>query len=449
MKRTIYLLLISFVALVGCKDDESNPTTNLAEKTFTVTFRQLSRVAFASGDTLLAFAPGDEIAVFDVSQTNRHFVQSTSTDGETHFTGITKESTTYYAVSPYSAEYELEENFITNLQVPAVQQPVAGGFDPNAIVLVGSSSAANLQFRAVNALLRVNVRMDGIDRINLTANDGCLRGPVGTFEYLSTGLLMHTTKTTKTVTLQATGNAKIEAGKDYYLAILPDVYSKGFTLEALDKSGKVLYHLYRPASTTFAQGSVYDFCAIGLPNGTAADGREWADLGLPSGTRWSTANVGAAEPTATGDYYSWGMTTPFVAENWNAYPYLQTEAASVADPVSTLWGKEWATPTNAQFEELANPAYTEWERTEDGCWITSLSNGERIFLPAAGALTAAQGQDRPHMATSGFYWTSTPYNASTEESYRFIYTPTESTPYGTVGRAYRIWGLQLRPVLAD
>ena len=34
------------------------------------------------------------------------------------------------------------------------------------------------------------------------------------------------------------------------------------------------------------------------------------DLGLPSGTKWATFNLGATAPEEYGDYYAWGETAP-------------------------------------------------------------------------------------------------------------------------------------------
>lgn len=36
------------------------------------------------------------------------------------------------------------------------------------------------------------------------------------------------------------------------------------------------------------------------------NGHEWVDLGLPSGTKWATCNVGATYPHENGNYYAWG-----------------------------------------------------------------------------------------------------------------------------------------------
>lgn len=42
------------------------------------------------------------------------------------------------------------------------------------------------------------------------------------------------------------------------------------------------------------------------PTTGTLNGHDWVDLGLPSGTKWATSNVGANSPTAYGDYFAWG-----------------------------------------------------------------------------------------------------------------------------------------------
>ena len=38
------------------------------------------------------------------------------------------------------------------------------------------------------------------------------------------------------------------------------------------------------------------------------NGHEYVDLGLPSGLKWATCNVGAAQPEEYGDFFAWGET---------------------------------------------------------------------------------------------------------------------------------------------
>ena len=53
-----------------------------------------------------------------------------------------------------------------------------------------------------------------------------------------------------------------------------------------------------------------------------ANGHEWVDLGLPSGTLWATCNVGASKPEGYGNYYAWGETSTKRTYNWESYGYV-------------------------------------------------------------------------------------------------------------------------------
>ena len=44
------------------------------------------------------------------------------------------------------------------------------------------------------------------------------------------------------------------------------------------------------------------------------NGYEYVDLGLPSGLKWATCNVGASLPEEYGLYFAWGETTGYTGE---------------------------------------------------------------------------------------------------------------------------------------
>ena len=46
------------------------------------------------------------------------------------------------------------------------------------------------------------------------------------------------------------------------------------------------------------------------------NGYEYVDLGLPSGLKWATCNVGASSPEEYGNYYAWGETQPAPGFNY-------------------------------------------------------------------------------------------------------------------------------------
>lgn len=40
------------------------------------------------------------------------------------------------------------------------------------------------------------------------------------------------------------------------------------------------------------------------------NGHDYVDLGLPSGRRWATCNIGSKSPAGYGDYFAWAETKP-------------------------------------------------------------------------------------------------------------------------------------------
>ena len=105
----------------------------------------------------------------------------------------------------------------------------------------------------------------------------------------------------------------------------------------------------------------------------------YVDLGLS--VKWATANVGADAPEGYGDFYTY-------------------------DEAVSKFGNNL--PTEEQFQELQNNCTWKWttHKGADGYKVTG-PNGKSIFLPAAGN-RSCEG-DVNFVGTSGFYWSSTPY----------------------------------------
>jgi len=118
------------------------------------------------------------------------------------------------------------------------------------------------------------------------------------------------------------------------------------------------------------------------------------DLGLPSGNAWSDVNYGAASETESGDYYSWGEleTKSKFDETTYTSPTADISDGSLAksenDVIFVKEGGRWYLPTVADWNELRDENYTTWtwEETNSvaGYRITSVKNGNSIFLPAVG-----------------------------------------------------------------
>ena len=167
---------------------------------------------------------------------------------------------------------------------------------------------------------------------------------------------------------------------------------------------------------------------------------EYVDLGLPSGLKWAKCNVGATTETAYGDYFMWGSTTPNTADecNWAKAPFnggasefnsdyftshmsewldnngnLKTEF----DAASHIMGGDWRMPTKDEIQELivytTKERFTNYNGTGVNGWKFTGSNGNSIFIPAAGYRSGSWFADQ---GDHGNVWSSSlyildPYNA--------------------------------------
>lgn len=179
------------------------------------------------------------------------------------------------------------------------------------------------------------------------------------------------------------------------------------------------------------------------------EGHEWVDLGLPSGLKWATCNIGASCPEEYGDYYAWGETRPksectisnciSYGESWG-----DVGGDSSRDAARANWGGSWRMPTEAECQELIENCT--WTRTTQnghkGYKVTSKKNGQSIFLPAAGC----RGGDMLFGdGEYGYYWSSSPGESFTDDAC--------SLYFGEGGRGVywsgRDSGRSVRPVLED
>ena len=194
------------------------------------------------------------------------------------------------------------------------------------------------------------------------------------------------------------------------------------------------------------------------------DGHEYVDLGLPSGTLWATCNVGANSPEEYGDYYAWGETEPKSDYSWSTYKYCKgssstmtkyctnssygtvdnkTELEPSDDAATANWGSNWQMPSLEQCKELINSSYTTTTWTTmngvNGRMIVSKSNGNSIFLPAAGC---RDDTSLSNAVSGGNYW-SRSLNTS-GSNYAYYLSFSSSNIYTYYGDRY--YGRSVRPV---
>ena len=208
---------------------------------------------------------------------------------------------------------------------------------------------------------------------------------------------------------------------------------------------------------------------------------EVVDLGLPSGVKWASFNLGAASEEGYGHYYAWGETEPYYSNldpltwkegkeygyHWLSYKWCQgsmqkmnkycldpavgyngfSDGKAVLDPeddaASVNLGGNWRMPTDAEWAELME--YCTWTWTTrngvNGRLVTA-SNGKSIFLPAAGNRS---GVYLYVTGTLGIYWSSSLYESDSYNA-RQIACIEDGFQRGYGGR-YN--GYPVRPVYGD
>ena len=161
------------------------------------------------------------------------------------------------------------------------------------------------------------------------------------------------------------------------------------------------------------------------------NGHEWVDLGLPSGIKWATCNVGATTPEEYGGYYAWGETEEKRNYKWTTYKWCRgsmytitkyctdyeygtvdnkSNLASQDDVAQMEWGGSWRMPTRNEVQELDYYCY--WKYTTQngvkGYKVTG-PNGNSIFLPAAGYRNGTSLYDSGSL---GYYWSNSLYGVT-------------------------------------
>ncbi len=179
-------------------------------------------------------------------------------------------------------------------------------------------------------------------------------------------------------------------------------------------------------------------------------GYDWVDLGLPSGLKWATCNVGASTPSDYGNYYAWGETS-------NKFEYLESNSVSYGedwgdicgdssrDAARANWGGSWRMPTAEEFQELID--YCEWTWMTESYGLPGYEvrgrNGHSIFLPAAGSICSDNGSVSD-CRSRGTYWSSTPCE---RQNYAYNLSFSE---YGCgIDHNYRYFAMPVRPVVDE
>ena len=210
---------------------------------------------------------------------------------------------------------------------------------------------------------------------------------------------------------------------------------KSFTTSNLTGNDYIVKLKYLLGNTT------YYYCAYVYLNGVyhyglirsfktleydKIDGHAYVDLGLPSGLKWATCNVGATKPEEYGNYFAWGETTPKTSYSWSTYKWCngsyntmtkyctdsdygtvdnKTVLDQEDDAAAVNMGDSWRMPTFEEQTELRTECTWTWT-TLNGVngYNVEGPNGNSIFLPAAGYRDSSDLYNGA--GAIGHYWSS-------------------------------------------
>ena len=209
-----------------------------------------------------------------------------------------------------------------------------------------------------------------------------------------------------TLTLSTTGRTRL-----YTIVTLEDSY---FVM--LDQDGGT--YTYRKAGT--GNNGNNESEKPEKPTTGTLNGHDWVDLGLPSGLKWATCNVGASSPEEYGDYFAWGETTTkssYTESNSTTWDLSTSKLKSrgiigydgnltaAYDAATTNWGSKWRMPTLDEIKELNEECTWTWT-TQSGVkgYKVTGPNGKSIFLPTAGFRSGSGLYGRGSL---GDFWSAT------------------------------------------
>lgn len=189
------------------------------------------------------------------------------------------------------------------------------------------------------------------------------------------------------------------------------------------------------------------------------------DLGLS--VKWAACNVGATKPEEYGDYFAWGATSTQASYDWANAPFnggnsnynetaWNNAKSGAVDPnTSNLllandiahvkWGGNWRMPTAEEWKELQTKCtWSDWITDYKGTgvagyMVTSKTNGNSIFIPAAGY---RKGTVLDDVGEYCGYWSSSVYPGDLSSALSLY----SYSGYINVQDVDRLFGLSVRPV---
>ena len=157
----------------------------------------------------------------------------------------------YIALYPYNLSATYSEGYVSTT-LPAYQLGKAGSFGDGYLITADDATGNSLSFKHLCSGLRFMVNTDNIKAVTIRGNNGEKIAGDFRFRFASEDTPVVEAGTEEYVTLRPSSGSTFEAGKYYYIIVLPTVFSKGFTLMA--DNGSQVGEFRFNSSVTFSAG---------------------------------------------------------------------------------------------------------------------------------------------------------------------------------------------------
>ena len=157
----------------------------------------------------------------------------------------------YIALYPYNLSATYSEGYVSTT-LSSFQLGKAGSFADGYLVTADDATGNSISFNHMCSGLRFIVNRDDIKAVTIRGNSGEKIAGDFRFRFASEDTPVAEAGTEECVTLRPSSGSTFEAGKYYYIIVLPTVFSKGFTLTA--DNGSQVGELRFNSSVTFSAG---------------------------------------------------------------------------------------------------------------------------------------------------------------------------------------------------
>lgn len=392
---------------------------------------------FANNDLLLRWDSDDRVSIFDKWTSNSEYRFTGKAGADSGTFEIVKGGSFWpgsaiphvVSVFPYQETTAISENEKISYTFPAEQQFAFGRFSRSTNTMVAVSEDNVFQYKNVGGYLLIKLYGEGVSvsSIALKGNNGEKLAGRATLSMPLGGVpaVEMENDATEVITLTFYSPFKLGATADeaipFWFVLPPVSFSKGLSITVTTSIG---YSFKKTTTKSIAieRSKLSKMSPLMVEENYPIP--EAIDLGLPSGLKWASCNLGALIPEAYGDYYAWGEVDPHyepgyaqsnptvwkeVGYTWETYKWCNgsedtmtkyctipsfgyngfVDGKTVLDPVNDAahvkLGGDWRMPTNAEWTELReNCTWTLTVQNRVAGYLVTASNGNSIFLPFAG-----------------------------------------------------------------